>query len=396
MSYRKHLATIEPDGRIDYNRFLDRYMIVQEDSSSAEGTSRHSGWQAEVVRQLYEAVLREDLSLRETLAFFDKDGNGRVSFEDFMSVCEECDLGLTVQQARDLLRSMPHSAEDDTIAVAEFIERFHIAFVGPAGVDSLMEAAEPWIRELVSKVGRTIVGGGLSAVDIFHEFDSDGNGFLDHNEFCDAISTIESGSGRCSVSQEQLHSLAALVDSDGNGRISILEFCAAFVADDSGGFQGGSAGSIPEPEPELESERQQIRGETLSRQLSHGVVQAVASTIFTYRSNFRKAWLTWDEHAEGVVMVPEFKAGLTAVNMLLDRPMTNSQIDALVQHAGRRVGVHQDGHDMVDYEAFLQSFTVVDVEDPRGRNQADRAAGLVSTQSRRRAAESRLRHARRD
>lgn len=67
MSYRPQLAELQPDGSIDYNRFLNRYVLVQDDES-------HSGWQAAVVKELYEAVLRSDLSLRETFAFFDHDG----------------------------------------------------------------------------------------------------------------------------------------------------------------------------------------------------------------------------------------------------------------------------------------------------------------------------------
>jgi|EP01047_Picozoa_sp_COSAG01_P010225 hypothetical protein len=50
--------------------------------------------------------------------------------------------------------------------------------------------------------------------------------------------------------------------------------------------------------------------------------------------------------------------------MLLDNPMTAQQIEALVSHAGRRT---EAGHEMmIDYEAFLQSFSVVDVEEPTG------------------------------
>ncbi len=67
MSYRPQLAELQPDGSIDYNRFLNRYVLVQDDES-------HSGWQADVVKELYEAVLRSDLSVRETFAFFDHNG----------------------------------------------------------------------------------------------------------------------------------------------------------------------------------------------------------------------------------------------------------------------------------------------------------------------------------
>lgn len=58
------------------------------------------------------------------------------------------------------------------------------------------------------------------------------------------------------------------------------------------------------------------------------------------------------------------------------------QLEALVKHAARcnRGG----GQEMIDYEGFLQSFDVVDVEqDSQGR--ADAQAELTSTSSRQRA-----------
>jgi len=76
MSYRNTLATVEADGTIDYNRFLNRYILVQEEGDS--GTSQ-SGWQTDVVCDLYAAVLGADLSLRDTFAIFDRDGDGRGS-----------------------------------------------------------------------------------------------------------------------------------------------------------------------------------------------------------------------------------------------------------------------------------------------------------------------------
>ena len=39
---------------------------------------------------------------------------------------------------------------------------------------------EPWARELIAKVGRAIVGGGESAIDVFTQFDTDDSGFLEY------------------------------------------------------------------------------------------------------------------------------------------------------------------------------------------------------------------------
>ena len=55
-------------------------------------------------------------------------------------------------------------------------------------------------------------------------------------------------------------------------------------------------------------------------------MQAVAGTIFSHRSILRKAFLVWDDDADGIVSVPAFRAGLKSVNILLDTPMTPHQV----------------------------------------------------------------------
>jgi hypothetical protein len=61
-------------------------------------------------------------------------------------------------------------------------------------------------------------------------------------------------------------------------------------------------------------------------------LQAVAGTIFSHRSVLRKAWLVWDDDADGVVTVPAFRAGLKSVNILLDTPMTPQQVHICSAH----------------------------------------------------------------
>eukprot|EP01046_Picozoa_sp_COSAG06_P005500 COSAG06_NODE_246_length_19169_cov_28.627950_8_plen_88_part_00 len=56
--------------------------------------------------------------------------------------------------------------------------------------------------------------------------------------------------------------------------------------------------------------------------------QAVSGTIWSHRSILRKAWSVWDDDADGIVRVPEFRAGLKSVNILLDTPMKPKQVRA--------------------------------------------------------------------
>ena len=151
-------------------------------------------------------------------------------------------------------------------------------------------------------------------------------GYLSHNEFMDAIGTVDRGpDGSGTASESQLEELAGVVDADGNGRITIWEFCEAFVsaedtaASDAGDSIGGGAN---------------VDG--LRRQFSNAIVQGVAGFIYKNRSILRRTWADGDPDMDGLVTVEEFRAGLQHVNVVLNSPLKRAQLVALVDHAGRR------------------------------------------------------------
>jgi len=161
-------------------------------------------------------------------------------------VCDECDIGITEQQAAQIMAEIDRTADRRGIDVAKFIERFQVVYVAEGGesLANTLGEDQAWAAELMGRVGRAIVGAAGSAVDIFNEFDASNSGYLDYSEFGEAVAQIDSGpDGVGTVSRAQLQELARLVDADGNGRINILEFCEAFVARDSGG--GGTPRCAP-------------------------------------------------------------------------------------------------------------------------------------------------------
>lgn len=78
-----------------------------------------------------------------------------------------------------MLREIAHSSDGRGVDIADFIERFQVLYVGSSGNRLLDKVTEPWACELISKVGRAIVGGGESATDVFRQFDKDNSGFLE-------------------------------------------------------------------------------------------------------------------------------------------------------------------------------------------------------------------------
>ena len=94
-------------------------------------------------------------------------------------MCNECELGITSHQTRQLLREIGHSSDGRGVDITDFIQRFQVLYVGSSGNSLLDKVTESWAQELILKVGRAIVGGGESAVDVFRQFDRDNSGFLE-------------------------------------------------------------------------------------------------------------------------------------------------------------------------------------------------------------------------
>ena len=355
VQYQAKLVSLEPDGRsIDYRRFLQRYVLVQD--------AAESGWQHDVVRVLYEGIVRQDLPLRDTYALLDPHNSGRVTAAAFKQACQDCDaaIEITSAQAAELLNEIDSSSTmgvrrsaSGGVDLKKFIERLHTVYVSATGGHPLCDDLTPeqarWVRPLLRRIGRAIAGG-ASVVDVFEQFDTERRGYLSHSQFVDAIGTVDRGpDGSGTVTERQLEELARLVDVNSNGRITIWEFCEAFVSAEDTASVGGAANA-----------------DGLRRQFSNAIVASVAGFIYTNRAILRRTWQDGDPELDGLVTVQEFQAGLHHVNLVLHSPLKRSQLEALVDHAGRRAeAAVREGRRrarMIDYERFLESFDLVDLE----------------------------------
>jgi Ca2+-binding EF-hand superfamily protein len=65
-----------------------------------------------------------------------------------------------------------------------------------------------------------------------------------------------------------------------------------------------------------------------------------------------------DLDSSGKIDVNEFKVGLQALNVLLECPLSDLQIQELHR------SIDRDGDGMIDYDEFLTSFEVVDISSP--------------------------------
>ncbi|CAK9022140.1 Serine/threonine-protein phosphatase with EF-hands 1 (PPEF-1) (DRES10) (Protein phosphatase with EF calcium-binding domain) (PPEF) [Durusdinium trenchii] len=389
LHYQGHLAEIEPDGNVNYTKFLSRFQIQmrQEDM----------GWQEAIVRRICEKLFSlVGADLEGAYKKFDTNDDGKIEYEEFVRTLKQLNVGLTDQQIFELMRSV--DVDDDAhINFKEFAERFEVTFtsvheehmqqtamppqVGNAGAalgagaaarssDSANQFRDPRtgrsasMRELEEKTRaempnapisprskhrmkldwntmdawtmdnlKTIVKAIFRKTDTLREafksFDRTGKKYIDMQDFVAAMT----GYLELSMSETDAEKLFRVIDTNDSGRVNYLEFIDAFRADDRN--------------PRAASWK-------------HGVVQQVANVLYQNRIHLKAAFRMFDVDGNGTVTAQEFQEGMQTINELLDKPLTTQQIDEL------RRSLDRNGDGTIDYKEFFQGLSISDTASAKG------------------------------
>ncbi|CAK4647715.1 hypothetical protein AeMF1_008359 [Aphanomyces euteiches] len=77
--------------------------------------------------------------------------------------------------------------------------------------------------------------------------------------------------------------------------------------------------------------------------------------FYQHRIHIRAVFRIFDSDNSGQISMEEFRAGISTFNAIMDNPLTEDQIDALLTH------LDSDGDGKISYKEFLEGFQVVDV-----------------------------------
>lgn len=137
---------------VSYPRFLDRYRV---EMLAPDGGAGGPSWQEAVIdaicEKLFVALQRlpgpskkgsardgaevmspgggVPTSVKDAFALFDVDQDGRIEYEEFISLLKSMDVGLSEAQVYELMRGMDKN-KDSVIDLEEFTGRFGIIFTG--------------------------------------------------------------------------------------------------------------------------------------------------------------------------------------------------------------------------------------------------------------------------
>jgi len=421
--------------RICYAKFLDRYRVEMTTAGAAA-----TAWQEAVIdtvcEKLFLALRRGEKttptegkdqkatldsmgsSVKDAFSLFDVDQDGRIEYEEFISLLKSMDVGLSEAQIYELMRGMDKN-KDSVIDLEEFTSRFGIVFTGyvdrenegmiaglsPADSKVLMKVGEKLVkqRQQLRYVYAEIMGKPppspsssssrrVSSVSRSVSVSKQGQGGVEggegeeeeaitYDQFRAFVRRL--GLSPAKTSDEQLLRLAKHLDVDGNGSINFAEFSRGFKVADLRELRpkqrrASSMISLVKLPEEESTHLVRDRGfVSLEKQISEDVtgmeeaeaaaeeaeagpgwtdriIQQMSTFLFQYRLELASLYRAIDVNNDGVVSAEEFRGGFVKLNRVFNMMLTEEQIELLMQ------AIDQDGNGQITYNEFLKAFKVVD------------------------------------
>lgn len=375
---------------VDYRAFLGRFRVTV--VGGPTGPAGGGRWAEELLGRFYGRLLalKGDAGSLEELEGFLGGDDGQVSTNDALQAFRwVLGAAVTEEQAKSLLRTLAaHALPDPSpvgrpLGVFEFLSRLDICFQQQAslnskGPDKRLEKASPWARSVLSRLGRLLwmedaegspKAASMRMLDIFKQFDKDGDGLLQREEFSQAVKQLLAEYQRDlpemlnaeSASDGRITELVDLVDISGDGLVNYLEFLHAFQPVDR----------------------------TPGRGLRLDLMEQICTTIWRNKASLLLNFKFIEEECapgriSGRVSKENLRRTLKTLNASLEAsqgvgvhgaPLTSDQIDILVDHAVF------DDLNTLDYQAFLDSFQIVDMGSTREVQELSASGGKSSAKS---------------
>jgi len=336
LHYQEELADVDADGMINYSAFLSRFQIDMREEDA--------GWADSVVQRICQKLFAlVGADTKKAYQMFDANSDGCVEYDEFVAALSRLDAGLSDQQTYELMRSIDVN-NDGHIDFKEFVERFEVIFqsmgeekdgdgrtvlrrrTSSQGRSQPLDwkRMDAWTAQKLKDISAKIFSAHSSLKGAFAHFDANDEGGFGAAEFRRGLEGIH-----IHLSEDEARKLFAVVDSNSSGRINVVEFEEAFHVNDN---------------------------DPRSDQWKQGVVQHIANVLYQHRIHIRAAFRIFDVDGSGTITGNEFRSGMQAVNALLDKPLTEDQIEEL------RVTLDRDGDGVINYKEFFAGFSVTDTK----------------------------------
>ncbi|GLE00301.1 hypothetical protein PINS_up009029 [Pythium insidiosum] len=293
--------------------------------------------------QWVKAALAAHDSVKDAFDAFDSDKSGELDHEEFRQLMIA--YGIDRQDDIDTLIKKIDVDRSGTIEYDEFASTFfegrvRTSVIGtptsshrPSDSSSLSKGAR--MRELEVRWMKNVLTCHPSIEAAFREYDLDGSGELDHEEFTRFMKRY----GISSV--EDIDRLIRRLDLDGSGTIDLTEFMSIFNPLRCEGYSAGRTLLTVEEEPVSNDELESVL--EIERQL--------AERILRNTRDLRAAFRKFDANGNGKLEYKEFRAVLKSYKF------HEMEIRKVIRHLDRDVSGY------IDYREFTSAFAIVNGSD---------------------------------
>jgi protein phosphatase len=275
LSYLEHLAEVEPDGTINYSKFLERHRV---EMAGEQGEA----WEDGIIDAIYEkmsaALGAQHRGLRQAFDEFDKDRSGTIDYEEFIKTLKSLDVGLSDVQIYELMRGLDTDC-DAVIDFGEFSSRFSCVFEqregsGGAGPESeaaateelqlqqqqqsptrarresrrksqlaaatgvipdaaaAAAAADNWQDGVIQSISHFIFQHRQQLGSAFRIFDRNNDGVISLAEFREGMNSLNA-TFNAPLTSDQIDVMMKVLDTDADGQLSYSEFLSGFQVKDT-------------------------------------------------------------------------------------------------------------------------------------------------------------------
>ena len=230
------LSNVDGHGQplVNYAQFLDRHQIRFRTSMG-----QFEGFRHYFTNMLFNSMMMQDQSLRDTIRAFDPDGDGVVTIEEFMEVISHVIPCISERQAAAMMRSTISNSRQGQINIHQLLDSFVLRFQSdnakpvPVNGDWIVDKLHQVGKEIMEKQKAAIVNASTvretTVSQLMHSFfiesDTDENGYLELPELKTALQKLQACAN---MSDSDLDLLCAYCDRNDDGRLNYLEFLAGF------------------------------------------------------------------------------------------------------------------------------------------------------------------------
>ncbi|KAL3671067.1 hypothetical protein V7S43_004250 [Phytophthora oleae] len=210
-------------GKIDFSEF--RALIKDGEGQSGGGKDEL----LDKLKALMEKAVEKGVSIDACFAHFDKDGDGNIKKEEFVTAMTELGFSADKSVIDGVIKLLDRN-ESGTISLSEFKQLFPVSSSPEpteAKVKSKTFGASVSTRPdktMEEKLQKLLLSAEASGVDIkqcFAHFDSDNSGVITKDEFVTGIKQLP---GFENLLDEDTLAIVQKLDKDGSGSVSIDEF----------------------------------------------------------------------------------------------------------------------------------------------------------------------------